>query len=156
MCFLARASKISKTLSFWLKNGLEVFLTLSFLKTVKKAWSRPFYYMRWKIQFDWHKLKHFVRFWEGLRCDLELPCVGRNSWLHFICHCFSVSLMFWKQSTRGGWKPLEDAVLALKKTFKRVRKLEGGDAGRNIRNTCPLWWEVIDLHSSQIKRFRPG
>ena len=37
LSFLARASNISETLSFWLKNGLEVFLTLSFLKTVKKA-----------------------------------------------------------------------------------------------------------------------
>ena len=29
MSFLAGASKISETLSFWLKNGLELFLTLS-------------------------------------------------------------------------------------------------------------------------------
>ena len=30
LSFLARASKISETLRFWLKNSLQVFLTLSF------------------------------------------------------------------------------------------------------------------------------
>ena len=55
LSFLAEASKISETLSFWLKNGLEFFLTLSFfgLEFFENGQKKPDlggkYFICWKF-----------------------------------------------------------------------------------------------------------